>query len=419
MKAAVKLVDDQGRSFQVPIAPGDLVAELKELYIARVPSRHGKLLGLFLRGVELQDHKAVGEYPLTREGHLSLVEVPRQPFSPVDYARVVRDLQKEGYPLCKVSDLPFNKDLWDGTWTRGEEWATYPPVDVSNIWSSVAPSSSRELAKKDPGHLTPASPRLNGGSDANGNSRRSRAASGVGGNSPRGGGDVVPRGFQSYFTCQVNGYEFSLLHKLEGKWNGEGRVLPLVDSYRGRYTSTTTGSNDGDETERKTSSSSRVPSTDGKKSKKHKHSEVSSEREFVTSSKLVYDGAIGAWIEEQHVTTQEGFSTTHRMRFHPHANGELVVDTDQAAMSDCVVRLSELKGNVLVLTAVNQKTGYPVMTETLTCTPDFRTRSRTTQRFGANGELTAVYVQTERKIIDQETGALSPYRGPQQQPTNA
>ena len=36
-------------------------------------------------------------------------------------------------------------DDWEGKWEKGDEYLSYPPVDVNNIWSSIEPSKSREL----------------------------------------------------------------------------------------------------------------------------------------------------------------------------------------------------------------------------------------------------------------------------------
>ena len=69
---------------------------------------------------------------------------PSQPFSPVNYARIAESLIQEGTKARK-KHTNYAADEWRGEWTRGDEYKEYPPVIVDNPFSSIPPSSSREL----------------------------------------------------------------------------------------------------------------------------------------------------------------------------------------------------------------------------------------------------------------------------------
>ena len=136
---------------------------------------------------------------------------------------------------------------------------------------------------------------------------------------------------------------------------------------------------------------------------------LKSTEQHACSSKLVYNNEDECWEEQQLFTSRDGLSTGRSFRYMPHAHGSLYVENDDAdLMEETLIKLQEIGNTILVLTATNVSTGQVIVTETTTCGADFHSRVRVVQRFDSFGVLCGVFICKERKILDVETGALTP-----------
>jgi len=143
----ITIRDESEAEKSVTVTLNDFVAHLKAICQGLFPHTAGKLLTLRYGGVELEDSSCIGDYALKRKGCvLDLSVSPRQPYSKVNYLKVVSGFIREGRQRS-LSEFysPGDETSWDGKWTKGDEYLSYPPVDVNNPWSAIAPSNSREL----------------------------------------------------------------------------------------------------------------------------------------------------------------------------------------------------------------------------------------------------------------------------------
>ena len=126
--------------------------------------------------------------------------------------------------------------------------------------------------------------------------------------------------FHSLYCCNVKGFNFSIIHKLEGKWSGDAFFL-------------------GDEMQN---------------TEKH-----------ASSTKLVYNNAEECWSEKQMFTSRDGLSTGRTFKYVPHAHGSLYVENeDTELMEEAIVKLQEIGSNIIILSAINTETGQIIVTET-------------------------------------------------------
>mmetsp|Transcript_3943 Transcript_3943/g.4820 ORF Transcript_3943/g.4820 Transcript_3943/m.4820 type:complete len:399 (+) Transcript_3943:151-1347(+) len=378
----------------VQVALNDFVAQLKGVCHGLFPYTAGKLLEIRYGGILLEDSACIGDYAFKRKDCVVDLSVAmRQPFSKVNYSKVVNGFVREGRQKS-VSDyyIPGRKESWDGKWTKGDEYLMYPPVDVNNPWSSIAPSTSRELTCSSPvGEGLGNDRRINKKSnrrraitafsslgwdaeyenpetkkEESGKSHRERRFSDleekINSNSEARG-----RSFHSLYVCNVMSFTFSTIHKMEGKWSG----MVLHTGFK---------------------------------------SDAFSPVHHACSSRLRFDSDNRAWEEIQTYTNSDGISSSRVLRYKPISSGILSVETDDPKfMEETIIRVQETDANVMILTAINHSTGQVVVTETITCSVDFQHRVRTVQRFTPFGELyddSGVMICKERKILDAETGAL-------------
>ena len=124
------------------------------------------------------------------------------------------------------------------------------------------------------------------------------------------------------------------------------------------------------------------------------------------SSRIGFSQQRGCWTEQQLITSENGISTKQNFVYHPQADGKLRCSSDEAYLHDALFNVHEVSPTVVVLTA-SDLDGVPILTETITYSPDFTTRVRAGQRFASKGGgFLASYTSTETKYVDEDTGAI-------------
>ena len=179
------------------------------------------------------------------------------------------------------------------------------------------------------------------------------------------------RTFRQIYVAQVGKFQFRLLHRMEGRWNGDATMLGA----RGQR-------------------SNAAPS--------------------VVSVSLGWDDEGNVWEETQSLTDMHGIARSQTLQLIPVADGVCkVVQKGSASWGDVDMELVEQGENVIVLTATSHVSGKPILVETVTVVDDMR-RVRTVQRFDASGAFQCLYMFNEQRVIDAVSGALVPNSAPAQ-----
>ena len=185
----------EGAEHPVVAARNETVAKVKAMIALRCESLVAKMFSLRHGSVELKDSAALGDYHLSNGTTLEVCLAGTQPFAGMDYSKLARQLESDG--VKKAASAYYNPDEYRGEWTKGDEYLSYPPVDVHNKWSAVAPSSSTDLT------LSPKSKERSG--KENGDTATSALPS---------------RMLSQKYVCGVRNCESNILFKMEGKWSG-------------------------------------------------------------------------------------------------------------------------------------------------------------------------------------------------------
>ena len=172
------------------------------------------------------------------------------------------------------------------------------------------------------------------------------------------------RVFKQVYIAQVGKFQFRLLHRLEGRWNGDAQVLTAAGT---------------------------APASPR-----------------VVAVGLKWDDDLNVWEETQSITDAAGMASAQTLQLIPVADGVCkVVQKGTSAWGDVDMELREESAHVLLLTATSHATGKPILVETVTVVDDMR-RVRTVQRFDTSGAFQCLYCFKERRVIDAVTGALVP-----------
>ena len=169
------------------------------------------------------------------------------------------------------------------------------------------------------------------------------------------------RVFKSMFVSVVGGFIFEVMHRMEGKWSGNSVVA----------------------------------------------SDDPTLNPPVTTCDLRFDSH-GYWIENRSSVDETGLVATRSIRYTPLGNGKLRVDMSDGMYQECKIEMVEASPYLLITTAVDSRTGKPLLVETVTIM-DSSSRVRTIQDFSASGRMTDVFVMNETRIIDPSASALAPY----------
>lgn len=180
------------------------------------------------------------------------------------------------------------------------------------------------------------------------------------------------RVFKSMFVSVVGGFIFEVMHRLEGKWSGESVVPSEVTP-------------------------SWTPSDP---------QEVAAPSP-VTSCELRFNPR-GYWVEARNSVDRTGLVTVRTIRYKPIGNGKLRVEMSDGMYAECKVETVEVSPYLLMTTAVDIRTGKPLLVETVTIT-DNVSHVRTIQDFSAMGTVMDVFVINERRVVDASTTELEPY----------
>lgn len=172
------------------------------------------------------------------------------------------------------------------------------------------------------------------------------------------------RTFRQIYVAQVGKFQFRLLHRMEGRWNGDATMLGI-------------------------------------------HGQRSNSPSVVSVS-LRWDDESNVWEETQSLTDVHSMSKAQTLQLIPVADGVCkVVQKGSASWGDVDMELVEQSENVIVLTATSHVSGKPILVETVTVVDDMR-RVRTVQRFDASGAFQCLYMFNEQRVIDAVSGALVP-----------
>lgn len=237
---------------------------------------------------------------------------------------------------------------WDHQWEKGDEWESYPTVMVPDQEESrLFWGRSRVVNKR--GAIVPKSaPVFN----------------------PLQSGEYPDRIFKNMFVSVVGGFIFEVMHRMEGKWSGVGAMPVEV------FVS------DGGDVQEEGSNS-------------------------VSTCDLRFDPH-GYWVERRSTVDPTGLVATRTIRYTPIGNGKLRVEMSDGMYGDCKVEMMEMSPYLLITTAVDARTGKPVLVESVTILDNTR-RVRTIQDFSSVGNMTDVYVINEKRTLDPSAQSLAPY----------
>jgi len=171
------------------------------------------------------------------------------------------------------------------------------------------------------------------------------------------------RVLRNLYISQVGRFQFRLIHRMEGRWNGETTVICP-----------------GQEPDVR-----------------------------VVSTELVFMAKEGRWRERQSLTDSSGLTSTQLFQYIPTGDGSLTVTSDDPYLSEAVdMRLTEHSEHVLILTAISHETAKPLIVETVTVVDNLR-RVRTVQRFDESGQFKCLYLVKESRVIDAVSGAVEEF----------
>ena len=188
-----------------------------------------------------------------------------------------------------------------------------------------------------------------------------------------GSSEFPNRVFKSMFVSMVGGFIFEVMHRLEGKWSGESVVPSEVTAFAA-------------------SDSQELASPSP-----------------ITSCELRFNPR-GYWVEARNSVDRTGLVTVRTIWYKPIGNGKLRVEMSDGMYAECKVETVEVSPYLLMTTAVDMRTGKPLLVETVTIT-DNMSHVRTIQDFSAMGTIMDVFVINERRVVDASTSELEPYEG--------
>eukprot|EP00924_Labyrinthula_sp_SR-Ha-C_P005065 maker-scaffold_1-snap-gene-20.63-mRNA-1 protein AED:0.01 eAED:0.01 QI:419/1/1/1/0.5/0.33/3/157/350 len=197
MKLEIKSIEG---SLEMTGHKTDLIVSIKARYQKQQPAAKGKYLQLFYKGMELEDEKYLGEYTFFKADvyELELFIPQNQPFSSLDYEVKEKEIRSKvkKKSLSDFFDPKVEDNEWDASWTKGDEYLSYPPV-------------SKEAKGKEHLELI---------------EKKHRSLSVFNETSFDFDSIRFPdkgRVFHSLYVCKSRGFIFQILHKLEGSWSGK------------------------------------------------------------------------------------------------------------------------------------------------------------------------------------------------------
>mmetsp|Transcript_11391 Transcript_11391/g.22294 ORF Transcript_11391/g.22294 Transcript_11391/m.22294 type:complete len:465 (+) Transcript_11391:159-1553(+) len=458
----VSVGSESGTIGQTNVQRNDLVAEVKARLLEECfPALKGKFVTLTHNGVVMDDENSIGDYGVhDLSAARFFLSVPlNQPYSSIDYSKLSQALIKEGRK--KPAATYFHPgDAWEGRWTHGDEYLKYPPVDVNNRWSSVAPSTSRELAPSPHRGV----PNMRNGAPRAMPSRPAPTSStnAITEDSARNGDEIVANTSSAASTQSLYRHIPERVRRYHDQ-NDQKQRLPNSDQAarenlfrRARQHSassdeaTSTGGSQHPQHQTSQHTNGTTNRTSRPAHEERSHPDVG--RSFMTkytchvagceydlihkaegkwagmagfftsnleahpagthacSSRVSFLPDRGCWLERQRLTGASGVSTHSTFYYVPQADKLMHVDTDLPELAMvAVISLREVDSHVLILTATHLESGQTLLTETITFSSDFSSRVRTGHRFDINGQLKGSYISRERKFVDEDSGAIEPY----------
>lgn len=341
-----------GQELELELHKNDLVISLKSFLQKKDKSTASKLIKLSINETELDDKKYIGNYKDIKDSAVIIYHVPlTQPYSKVNYAFIKAKMEEtvKKKPLEAFFDpREFNND-WIKEWNKGNEYLNYPPINYK--------SSETDIRS------------IPGGYEVE-SSKQAEFYE----NFEKYMKNMLKRGrhFSSDYFCKVKGFKYNVLHKLEGKWSGTAI----------QYSSQTSSSN----------SSSPNPS---------------SQKMNSCSSKLIFDDEKKIWSEIQTYTEKSGLSSSTIFQYFPCGDHCLEAFCDDKRLMERVqLTLKEDEDN-LILIGRSRENHMIVLIENIIINGEKRTRTIT--RFNNDGKYIGVVICSEQKVIDEETGAITPF----------
>eukprot|EP01029_Cantina_marsupialis_P030876 TRINITY_DN8571_c0_g1_i1.p1 TRINITY_DN8571_c0_g1~~TRINITY_DN8571_c0_g1_i1.p1 ORF type:complete len:328 (+),score=80.07 TRINITY_DN8571_c0_g1_i1:57-1040(+) len=308
--------------------PSDCVAKIKCVYVDS-----GKCLGredfieLMFKNKKMEDTQRISAYGVKEGDVLVHTIVGFTSYAPQKYKKITEEFEKEHEH--DIEQDVFNEKTWNPEWSRGEEWRNFPNVIVDDVWGTEEnPSKENQLIKRS--SIPP--PKLIGES----------------------------RELVCQYITRVNGCHVNVLHRMEGRWNGD-----FV-----------------------------IHSQDGRNDK------------AVGSSTLIFDRERVAWSKTESITHADGICQRSFWIYKPVADGLFEVTTNIASLKDKNITLREIGNNVLIMTANDRSNGRLVMAQTTVFNSTMK-RNRTTQHFDEEGEICEISVCNEDRVLDTQTGAVA------------
>ena len=131
-------------------------------------------------------------------------------------------------------------------------------------------------------------------------------------------------------------------------------------------------------------------------------------RRYACHSLLTFSSGTLQWTEDQNITSSEGLSNGTKYRYTPVSDGLFHVSSDSADFSNCVVRLREDASGCDDHIRKQHAEWLCQDGRDYNVQRGLSQRVRVRQKFSTSGSLLMMYVFTEKKFVDSESGALEP-----------
>ena len=355
---SIKVISSDGtvngtNPIQLRVKRTDLIAAVKSNYINTGKCETPDYIVLQYNGKELDDLTTVWENDIQPDSVLFHTYTNITPFTKIDYVRVTENARAEALKKKDYNHAGFDPHygVWDYSWEKGSEWESYPTVLVSS------PEENQSA-------LIPKQPPFNPMQNAN---------------------TYPGRVFKSMIVSSVGGFLFETIHRLEGTWSEADRS-PAIST-------TTSFPINPISSENTTPTPTPTPSSMPR-----------------STSHMRFDPR-GYWVETRTSVAANGMATTRIIHYTPIANGRLRVEMSDGMYADCRIEASEVSPYMLLITAVNIRTGMPVLLETVVLVGNGNTRIRSIQDYssGNGNELCEVYIINETRVTNPSAAEITPF----------
>ena len=366
---SIKVITSDGtvngtNPIQLRVKRTDLIAAVKYNYIKTGKCETPDYIVLQYNGKELDDLTTVWENDIQPDSVIFHTYANITPFTKIDYGQVAENARAEALKKKDYNHAGFDPHygVWDYSWEKGSEWESYPTVLVSSM-------------EENQSAIIPKQPPFNPMQNAN---------------------TYPGRVFKSMIVSSVGGFLFETIHRLEGTWS---------ESDRSPAISTTTSFPINPIP---SESASPIPSSPAPAPSPVPDPMPSSMPR--STSHLRFDPH-GFWVETRTSVASNGMATTRTIRYIPISNGRLRVEMSDGMYADCRIEASEISPYMLLITAVNIRTGMPILLETIVLVGNGSTRIRSIQDYscGNGNEMCEVYIINETRVTNPSAAEITPF----------